>query len=295
MNNNLLKENKVHGDTTFPLATYAVDYSNNNIAIDCHWHNEFEFLIIESGSLDFTIGTEERVIVETGEAIFINSGELHAGYLNTDVKCNFKAVVFSPELLYNGNIYDPVKERYIDPLINREFKLPRIYRPDCNEWEKAILDQLKQIISAGEEKNFGYELFIKGKLFNVFSIIFSNLNTEDLVVKTIKNDINSERLKKVMEYIYNNYNTRISINELAEILNMSEGYFIKFFKAMVRKTPVEYINYFRVNKAVQLLTKSKKIIEISGDVGFENVSYFVTIFKHYMGCTPAEYRKNLLK
>lgn len=295
MNNNLLKENKVHGDTAFPLGTYSINYSENNIAVDCHWHNEFEFFMVVSGSIDFYIGTSS-VTVEAGDVVFINSGELHAGYLNSPEGCNFEAVVFSPELLYNGNPYDPIKEKYIEPLISGKYNIPSIFRANGSDLEKSIINELIQIFDYAKEKQYCHEMLIKGKLYIVFWIILSRLSSYDLQRNTLKHDINSERLKKVMEYIYENYNSKLTIKRLADVLNMSEGHFIRFFKNMVRKTPVEYINYYRVNKAVRLLEENnKKIIEISMDVGFDNVSYFVTIFKHYMKCTPAEYRRTQLK
>lgn len=290
MNNNLLKENKIHGDTIFPLATYSIN-SSNNVLIDCHWHTEFELLIVKNGSIEFTIGTE-IVTVKENEVIFMNSGELHTGYLKEAPSCDFEAVVFDPDLLCSGNIYDSIKEKYIEPIIKGEYVLPRVYKSAGEAWEKTILEHLEKILKASNEKIFGYEMDIKSRLLNIFTIIFSNLNLGDIKKMPHRNDVSSERLKKVMNFIYDNYSSRITIKELAHLLNMSEGHFIRFFKTMVRKTPIEYINYYRVNKAVEILENNdKKIIEISGDVGFENVSYFTTIFKHYMKCTPGRYRK----
>jgi predicted Rossmann fold flavoprotein len=72
-----------------------------------------------------------------------------------------------------------------------------------------------------------------------------------------------------------------------------EGHFCRFFKRLVRKTPVEYINYYRVNRAVKLLeNEDAKIIEIAMDVGFDSFSYFISMFKRYMKCTPSQYRKS---
>lgn len=292
MNNNILKENKAHGDSTFPLGTYYVDYSRNNIAIDCHWHDEFEFLLICTGSINFVIDSY-NFTATAGDAVFINSGELHAGYLNSEANSIFKAVVFSPDLICNANLYDPIKEKYIDQLLKQRYRLPRFFSSKGHDWERTVIKEIEDIWNASEAKAFTYEIFIKSKLFSIFSILFSRVDINDISTIKQQNDVNIERLKKVMEYIHNNYNSRITIKELSNIVNMSEGHFIRLFKSMIRKNPVEYINYYRINKALRELEESsKKIIEISGDTGFDNVSYFVTVFKRYMNCTPGEYRKS---
>lgn len=101
-----------------------------------------------------------------------------------------------------------------------------------------------------------------------------------------------ERIKNVLSYIENNYRTRISIASAAEDLNISSYYFCRFFKYMTGRTLTEYINYYSVNKASQLLLEGdRKITDIAFDTGFENVSYFIKVFKKLKGFTPAEFRK----
>jgi AraC-like DNA-binding protein len=73
---------------------------------------------------------------------------------------------------------------------------------------------------------------------------------------------------------------------------MSEGQFNRFFKAMTRTTPIEYLNAYRIKRAGEYLAMSdKKISAIAMDVGFDNLSYFIKVFRQTMKCTPSEYRK----
>lgn len=75
---------------------------------------------------------------------------------------------------------------------------------------------------------------------------------------------------------------------------MNVQYFCRFFKSVVGKTPVEYINSYRIEKATELLqTETLSISNIALNVGIDNFSYFIKQFKKYKNSTPSQYRKSL--
>ena len=87
---------------------------------------------------------------------------------------------------------------------------------------------------------------------------------------------------------------KIYIEDLALEANMNVQYFCRFFKSVIGKTPVEYINSYRIEKATELLqTETLSISNIALSVGIDNFSYFVKQFKKYKNCTPSQYRKSL--
>lgn len=95
-----------------------------------------------------------------------------------------------------------------------------------------------------------------------------------------------------MAYINSHAHEPIRLREIADEIGMSEGHFCRFFKQMVQKSPVEYINYHRIQKACRLLEQSdRKVVDIALDVGFDNLSYFIATFKKWKGLTPSQYRK----
>jgi AraC-like DNA-binding protein len=98
-------------------------------------------------------------------------------------------------------------------------------------------------------------------------------------------------IKKVINYIHLNYYKKIYIEDLAKEINMNREYFCRFFKSIMGRTPVEYINYYRIEQAAKLLsTRDEKILDISLQVGFENFSYFIKKFKEYKKCTPSRFK-----
>ena len=77
------------------------------------------------------------------------------------------------------------------------------------------------------------------------------------------------------------------------MITVSPDYFTKMFKDSIGKTPIDYINGIRINRALALLSGSDTPInEIAESIGFSNTNYFHKIFKQYMNTSPLAYRKN---
>jgi AraC-like DNA-binding protein len=294
MDKDLLREKKTHGDAMFPLNVYELTYDQVETIIDCHWHDEFEIVLITDGRAIFQVETSSYEI-GTGEAIFIGSGQIHAAYTENTASCSFCALVFSPDLLCS-NHYDAIQNKFIDPFINKQFPLPVPIR-ERSSWEKEVLDGLREIVNALGLKPYAYELSVKAKLYLILAAFLSNTTPVSPRArardpKQLETEERVEKLKEVLNYIHENYAAKISVEDLAGRIHMSEGYFYRFFRQMTRKTPIDYLNSYRINKAAILLRESrKKIFEIALDVGFDNFSYFISVFKKIMKCTPLEYRR----
>ena len=83
----------------------------------------------------------------------------------------------------------------------------------------------------------------------------------------------------------------ITIDELADTVNLSKHYFMRFFKKYMGMTCIEYINDYRLNIASNLLLTTRvQITEVAASIGITNLSYFNRIFKKKFHMTPKEYR-----
>lgn len=103
----------------------------------------------------------------------------------------------------------------------------------------------------------------------------------------------SKRVEMAMAYIDNNYNRKISLEDVGEYVNLSVVHLSRLFKAETGKTVLDYINDSKMLKAEQMLNTGKyKIYEIAGELGFNNAHYFSTMFKKFTGMTPSEYLQN---
>lgn len=91
-----LREDRIHGNAMYPVSVYPdIQQLNGDSILDCHWHDEMEFTMVTEGCAVFQIDMN-TVEVQAGEAIFINRGEIHAGYLKGEVPCVFSSIVFNP-------------------------------------------------------------------------------------------------------------------------------------------------------------------------------------------------------
>jgi AraC-like DNA-binding protein len=290
MNQDVYKEGRRHGDATFPIGVYQVNESGGHTLFDLHWHEEIEFIYVVEGTALFQIGTT-HLEVQAGEALFIQSEELHAALVAPEaILCHLFAVVFDLKLL-SGSNYDVVQSKYLDPLFEHKLFLPTLLKASTS-WEQRIIAELREIIALYGNKPLAFEILIKAKLYAIFAEFFANLQST-LEIPPITADLQKiERLKKVLQFMDDNLHTRIQIKDAAAILQMSEGHFCRFFKSLVHKTPMDYINMLRINQAAKLLSESNtKIIDIALEVGFENPSYFIKLFKRHKKCTPSEFRK----
>lgn len=113
-----------------------------------------------------------------------------------------------------------------------------------------------------------------------------------LKYKGIENIINNKKSKisAIIEFIENNYLEELKISDIASHFGMKEYEFSRYFKKYTGKSPKEYIKELKLKKAKELLT-FQNVTEVSFDLGYENISYFIKEFKEKYGLTPKEYKK----
>lgn len=102
-------------------------------------------------------------------------------------------------------------------------------------------------------------------------------------------------VRKVMAYVEKNYAKPMTVEAMAEEIHLSSNYIRSIFKEGTGQTILEYMTDYRFTRACELLRDpSYKVKEVSNKVGYENVSYFCSVFTKRYGMTPNEFRnKNL--
>lgn len=134
----------------------------------------------------------------------------------------------------------------------------------------------------------------------IFSILYDlSISRNQRMLSTtsveLENYEHSEKLKRLHQFIENNYASKISLSGISDLLNMSTVSFNRFIKKRTGKTFVEYLNDIRIGYASrQLIEKDKSISEIAYSCGFNSIANFNRIFKKNKGCTPTKYREDFL-
>lgn len=136
-------------------------------------------------------------------------------------------------------------------------------------------------------KNYNFNEFITNKLL------------VDLLTTMVSNDVISQGDSKRCLYvaeakkIYDDqYAERIDLESMSARLGINKFRLCKDFKNAYGYTPLQYLNLFRLSASEDLLLDTNlKIHEISEEVGFENTTHFINLFKRKNKITPAVYRK----
>lgn len=117
-----------------------------------------------------------------------------------------------------------------------------------------------------------------------------------LHVRLIQNTVDEETdqvVGQMLEFIAQHYSEKIVMQDVVSRLNYSETFLNKRFKKVTGMTFTEYLNRFRIQKAVELLNNREgpSSPEVGYLCGFSTPKYFKDVFRKYVGCTPKEYRE----
>lgn len=297
MNKSNLKEEIKHGTMYFPCAAYIVENKKDGLLAKYHWHSELEIIYFNKGKFTLEIDMDKYVI-EDECFCFINSEELHL--VRGDYPCTESALVFNLKML-SFNMFDLTESELITPLLTKKLKIPRfIYKDDpvfndiYKEYEKIIniyKENVVEKIYTNYKDNVIPQIQIKIGLLSILSILYKN----NLLISDSENTNNYkiEYIKKIILYIKDNYKKKIFIKDLAKEINMNEQYFCRFFKSVIGKSPMQYINEYRIKKSEELLKETNmSIMDICLECGFNNMGNFINTFKKQTGLTPMKYRKD---
>ncbi|RAP73591.1 response regulator transcription factor [Paenibacillus montanisoli] len=108
-----------------------------------------------------------------------------------------------------------------------------------------------------------------------------------------KDDSASKLITGIKKLIEKGYSQDLSLEAIAEQVHLTPSYLSYLFKKETGRSLVRYITHVRMEKAVELLTRTNmKIIDISESLGYSNSSYFIQIFRNHHGVSPAKYRES---
>lgn len=275
------REEVRHGTFDFPLACYRVNRHHPRYEMMLHWHPELEIIRVERGTLILELDGRQS-IVQAGDTVVVGSGVCHSGHpLDSEYVC----LVFDMRSFLERN---PMAARTAQLLTQPECRILSRMPRELPELD-GILDGL---IEAMEQKGDGYTLYVQGALYQLFAIILrENLYTVEKET-SLRRTSRLLPMKNAVKYIEEHYATGITLDDLSRSAGMSRKYFCSYFRGITGKTPMEYLNGYRIEKACELLLDGdRSVATVAGDCGFNDVSYFARRFRQAMGTTPLEYRK----
>ena len=247
-------EIKQHGTSDYPFQYYYDDLGLFDFhCIEWHWHREFEFLYVESGQIICGIG-EKQIILSEGDAIFINSKILHRFYASSGgVIPNF---VCMPEFIAPENSL--VYKKYILPIIssNMSFQCFQIAEP----WQARIIQIMIKIMKTQENEKIR-ELSTLSLLQDLWLIFYENVKLLDKEKMQTVDETAQKRVQLMMQYIHENYNHELSLDEIASHIGISKSTALNLFQRFLHITPVSYLIGYRLQAASWLLKNTNKKVK----------------------------------
>ena len=274
------KEQYKENNVTHRTGCIQLKMYESAIGVYYHWPDEYEFLCMESGACVCMIDGQ-YVEVSEGEAVLIRPGELHT-FLDNSNRAKFFLAVFHPYLVMGTDCAG---------LFSNAENFARKYS-DQTPGGCKIIRLLRQLYRCYQAREEGFELEAKGQLIRIFGVIIGSRLYENQ--PKIRSTF--AKFKPLLEYVHQHYNEKITLERLAEAGHYSQSYILSLFKQNTGLTPVNYINSYRIYKAVELLRGTEsRIIDVAMETGFPNVAYFIRQFRRSMNMTPLEYRKRSRK
>lgn len=255
-----------------------------------HWHRDLELIYVHEGTAQFHIDYD-YFHSEAGDIILIRPNALHSIHPIEHEEHIMDALNFQLDLLGYSTL-DQVSLHYLQPLDHGQLDFVRVIKP-CDPAYQEIKACLLSALEIGYERKDFFELALKAQLHQLLYLLFAHnyVRSKEISLEGYRKE---EKIRTIIDYISDHYAEELTVDLLAQLCGYSPTHFMNFFKKHLGSSSMEYIIQFRLRKACQLLEHSSlSILDISSQVGFNNLSNFNRQFKKYYQTSPSQYRKNL--
>jgi transcriptional regulator GlxA family with amidase domain len=166
--------------------------------------------------------------------------------------------------------------------------------------EKIICEDNGIYSSGGAYSILNFTLYLIERYFGretaiwcskVSEIEFDRISQSEFIIFSGQKEHSDEPIKKAQHYIENNYEQKLNIDEIAEMVNLNGRSFLRRFKKATANTPLEYIQRVKIEAAKKKLeSTTDTILEVMYGIGYNDEKTFRTTFRKYSGLSPKEYR-----
>ena len=286
--NQFQKELKQHGNEQFPfLVSYQKLSEYESGSFMWHWHPEIEITYVQKGTMCYKVYHMVYHLKE-GDIVFNNSGALHSGTMENQKDCAYIPVTFDSRLIY-GFFQSTVNSKYVDPVI-QDSMLPAICIDQSEPWHKPFREYLLRIIDLDEKKPDFYELDITICLQSMWRLLLEHITYEPQASR--ENSLEYDRIKKILSYIEENYQNKITLNDIAGHIHLCESECTRLFKRHMNTTLFAFLQEYRIERSLEFLQDDQPVSAVADKAGFSDPNYYSKVFAKIKGCSPREYRNH---
>lgn len=267
------------------LVRYAeVPYSYNRF----HFHNEYELIyFISNRGTRFVADSIQRF--DNGDLVLVGPNTPH--YWHSD------------DIYFQGN--NNVIAKLVLVQFSKDFLGEHFFEvPEMKKVSELMINASRGIQVTGKDRKKVAAMLVELpteqgwkqllKLINILCILSDSNELKILGSSGFKQSSwlkHENKISQVFDFLMNNYNREIDLDEVADFSNMNKSAFCRYFKKAANKTFSQALNEIRVGFACkEMIYSDKNIAEIAYECGYENVTYFNRIFKEIKNKTPKQYR-----
>src|SRR6202012_393273 len=254
-----------------------------------HFHPELELTLIRKGKGIRLVGDSLEEF-DDGDVILLGSNLPHMwrndhAYFEKDSNLHIEAIaIHFKECFWGTGFFDLPEMKNIRELFDRAKQGIKIK----GKTRELVQKKMEAILQVNGVKRIEY-------LLNMLEMIASSTSSSILAssgfTKTY-NLTNTDKINDIYDYTFNNFKNRITIKEIAEVVNLSPHSFCRYFKTRTLKTYWQFLSEIRVGYACKMLIENRLSIgQICYESGFNNLSNFNRCFKTTTGKTPLQYFK----
>lgn len=234
-----------------------------------HFHTVPAIGVVDRGTMS-TYCQSSTHILPTGTVLLLNPGEVHAPKSVTENSWGLRVIYLEKEFFQSR------PEDF-------GFRVPQFVKPLVQDTAlSASLLRLHRKLERDADT-----LNIENDLADVFTHLGERHVSEPRNDSAIRDERN--KILRVKDYLHSYYWKNISVEDLAEIAQLSRFHLMRTFRRDVGLSPHAYLTQIRVEAAKRLLSEGASIVEVASEIGFTDQSHFTRHFKRITGVTPGQY------
>lgn len=250
-----------------------------------HAHNDWtEITVVLFGKTCYRV-EDETFMLEAGDILICNPGVMHQNILRPDEQPSVQFFGGFTDFHFKG--YEP--NRFPTKAGSSVLRLSA-------ESKREVQRLCYEIQAEREAGKPGMYFVLKAYLMQILMLIVRE--TIDYPRNT-SNGYNFETygksyaVKRIINYMSENFEKKISLDQIAHNMYLSPVYVSKIFKEETGESPINYLIKIRLEKAKAILERGEggSIKSIANEVGYEDVYHFSKLFKKYYGVSPLNYKK----
>lgn len=213
----------------------------------CHWHEDIEWVYIRSGQMNYYMNGK-RVLLNTGEALMVNSRQMHYGYSENGQDCDFIRILCHPKIFITNSV---LYQSYIAPVLSNPSLEYLHLKPEFPEDAEA-LQLLPEILRIKKEHPAAYEIEAAALLSLLWCRLLRShpMMPNEAAAKPKEPDLLVQR--DMVSYIYSHYSESINLDEIAAAGKVCRNKCCQIFRRYLNQSPIDFLNHYRLEVSCHL-------------------------------------------